>query len=181
MSLSIGLLPTAKRWFRLLPAMLNLTGAITMTGLGSSSALRILIGLKQSTWRISINLFIQADSISRVKEMLRSRNYSVSGDQWPVLLYKDELYDAENPWRGLFKNRLLILVSMISSRQPHSFSSVSLKAFKHIFTSPSSVEKEPKATRSGNARIHGMIAVTIPSIAYVATQVCYFDIGTQTT
>jgi len=46
-----------------------------------------------------------------------------------------------------------------------------MQAYKHIFTSPSSVEKEPKATRSGNARIHGMMQVTLPSIAYVATQV----------
>src|ERR1700691_4872362 len=45
-----------------------------------------------------------------------------------------------------------------------------MQAYKHIFTSPSSVEKEPKATRSGNARIHGMTQVTLPSIAYVATQ-----------
>jgi hypothetical protein len=33
------------------------------------------------------------------------------------------------------------------------------------------VDKEPKATRSGNARIHGMTQVTAPSIAYVAMQV----------
>ena len=46
-----------------------------------------------------------------------------------------------------------------------------MQAYKYIFTSPSSVEKEPKATRSGNARIHGMTQVTMPSIAYVATQV----------
>lgn len=45
------------------------------------------------------------------------------------------------------------------------------QAYKHIFTSPSSVEKEPKATRSGNARIHGMTQVTPASIAYIATQV----------
>jgi hypothetical protein len=44
------------------------------------------------------------------------------------------------------------------------------KAFKYIFTSPSSVEKEPKATRSGNARIHGMTKVTAASIAYISTQ-----------
>ncbi|KIM91266.1 hypothetical protein PILCRDRAFT_1435 [Piloderma croceum F 1598] len=37
--------------------------------------------------------------------------------------------------------------------------------------SPSSVEKEPKATRSGNAQIHRMTKVTPPSIVYVATQV----------
>jgi len=42
--------------------------------------------------------------------------------------------------------------------------------------SPSSVEKEPKATRSGNARIHGMTQVTAASIAYIATQVrIYFS------
>ena len=40
-----------------------------------------------------------------------------------------------------------------------------------MFTSPSSVEKEPKATRSGNARLHGMTQVTPASIAYIATQV----------
>ena len=49
-----------------------------------------------------------------------------------------------------------------------------IQAYKHIFTSPSSVEREPKATRSGNARIHGMTCVTLPSIAYVATQVSNF-------
>jgi hypothetical protein len=45
------------------------------------------------------------------------------------------------------------------------------KAYKHIFTSPSSVDKVAKATRSGNARIHGMTRVTPASIAYIATQV----------
>ncbi|KIJ13610.1 hypothetical protein PAXINDRAFT_13568 [Paxillus involutus ATCC 200175] len=45
-----------------------------------------------------------------------------------------------------------------------------VSAFKHIFTSPSSVDQEPKATRSGNARIHGMRCVTKASIAYITTQ-----------
>jgi hypothetical protein len=45
------------------------------------------------------------------------------------------------------------------------------QAFRHIFTSPSSVDREPKATRAGNARLHGMTAVTGASIAYVTTQV----------
>jgi hypothetical protein len=34
------------------------------------------------------------------------------------------------------------------------------------------VEKEAKATRSGNARIHGMTRVTTASLSYTATQVC---------
>ena len=41
------------------------------------------------------------------------------------------------------------------------------KTLKHIFTLPSSVDREAKATRSGNARIHGMSSVTPASIAYV--------------
>ena len=47
-----------------------------------------------------------------------------------------------------------------------------LQAYKHIFTSPSSMEEEVKATRSGNAHIHGMTRVTTGSLAYVAMQVC---------
>ncbi|KAG2092132.1 uncharacterized protein F5147DRAFT_657752 [Suillus discolor] len=62
-------------------------------------------------------------------------------------------YDPDDPWNGLLRSRLLV------------------NAFRHIFMSPSSVEKEPKATRAGNARLHGMTAVTAPSVAYVATQV----------
>ena len=46
-----------------------------------------------------------------------------------------------------------------------------LQAYRHIFTSPSSVEKEVKATRSGNAHIHGMTRVTPASLAYIATPV----------
>ncbi|KAG1764151.1 hypothetical protein EDD22DRAFT_979141 [Suillus occidentalis] len=63
------------------------------------------------------------------------------------------IYDPDDPWCGLLRSRLLVC------------------AYKHVFTSPSSVEKEPKATRSGNARLHGMICVTIASISYIATQV----------
>ncbi|KAJ3549076.1 hypothetical protein NMY22_g1014 [Coprinellus aureogranulatus] len=73
-----------------------------------------------------------------------------------MFVYRDEKYDPEEPWRGLFRSRLLVSSS---------------KAFKHIFTSPSSVENDPKATRSGNARIHGMTSVTPASVAYIATQV----------
>lgn len=46
-----------------------------------------------------------------------------------------------------------------------------VQAFKHVFTCPSSVEKETRATRSGNAEIHGMRSVTVASLAYIATLV----------
>ncbi|KIM89596.1 hypothetical protein PILCRDRAFT_60503 [Piloderma croceum F 1598] len=77
----------------------------------------------------------------------------VSGDQWPIFVYQGYTYDPDDPWNGLLWSTILV------------------SGYKHIFTSPSSVEQEPKATRSGNARIHGMTRVTAASIAYIATQI----------
>ncbi|KAG1893986.1 uncharacterized protein F5891DRAFT_962141, partial [Suillus fuscotomentosus] len=90
---------------------------------------------------------------AETRENLRSGEILVCGDQWPVFLYAHHTYDAEDPWCGLLRSRLLTC------------------AYKHVFTSPSSVDKDPKATRSGNARLHGMNRVTVASIAYIATQV----------
>ncbi|KAG2141304.1 hypothetical protein DEU56DRAFT_734239 [Suillus clintonianus] len=87
----------------------------------------------------------------QTKENLRSGEMLVSGDQWPIFLYANQVYNPEDPWCGLLRSRLC--------------------AYKYVFTSPSSVDREPKATRSGNARLHGMISVTVASIAYIATQV----------
>lgn len=87
------------------------------------------------------------------KEKLRNGEMLIPGDQWPIFLYGGYTYDPEDPWRGLFRSRLLV------------------SAYKHVFTSPSSVDKIAKATRSGNARIHGMTHVTPASVAYIATQV----------
>ncbi|GBE89789.1 hypothetical protein SCP_1701140 [Sparassis crispa] len=92
-------------------------------------------------------------SNDETKQLLRDGETVISGDQWPIFLYRNSIYDAEDPWNGLFRSGLLVSV------------------YKHIFTSPSSVEREPKATRAGNARIHGMTKVTPASIGYVATQV----------
>ncbi|KAF6756910.1 hypothetical protein DFP72DRAFT_846283 [Ephemerocybe angulata] len=91
-----------------------------------------------------------------VQAALRNKELSVTGAHWPKFVYKDEQYNPTLPWKGLFRSELLVKV---------------FRGFKHIFTSPSSVDDEPRATRSGNARIHGMNQVTRPSLAYVATQV----------
>ncbi|KAF8445724.1 hypothetical protein L210DRAFT_3610352 [Boletus edulis BED1] len=50
-------------------------------------------------------------------------DFLVTSDSWPAFLYEGETYDPKDPRKGLFKNLLL------------------LKAFKHIFTSPSSALK----------------------------------------
>ncbi|KAJ3518520.1 hypothetical protein NMY22_g13631 [Coprinellus aureogranulatus] len=90
----------------------------------------------------------------KIRRDLTSGQLVPSGDMWPRFLYRHYEYDPDNPWEGLFRSSLLVM------------------AYKHIFTSPSSVYGSPsKATRSSNARIHGMMEVTAPSIAYIATQV----------
>ncbi|KIJ59841.1 hypothetical protein HYDPIDRAFT_32833 [Hydnomerulius pinastri MD-312] len=89
---------------------------------------------------------------SDVKMKLVSGQIQVAGDQWPIFLYANYTYDPEDPWNGLLQSGILV------------------SAFKHIFTSPSSVDQEPKATQSGNAQIHRMWLVTKASIAYIATQ-----------
>ncbi|KAG1767596.1 hypothetical protein EV702DRAFT_1182097 [Suillus placidus] len=88
-------------------------------------------------------------SHSETKAQLQSGEIIVTGDQWLLFLYADYHYDPEDPWNGLLY----------------------LQAYKHVFTSPSSIDREPKATRSGNAQIHGMTRITLPSIAYIATQI----------
>ncbi|KAG2135608.1 hypothetical protein BD769DRAFT_1627061 [Suillus cothurnatus] len=87
------------------------------------------------------------------KLALKSGETAVHGDQWPMFLYARYEYDPEDPWRGLLRGEILVF------------------GFKHVFTSPSSVDKEPKATRSSNAYLHGMKSMTKGSLAYVATQV----------
>ncbi|PSS05514.1 hypothetical protein PHLCEN_2v3796 [Hermanssonia centrifuga] len=89
------------------------------------------------------------------KEQLRLGEIQLSGEQWSHFLYQNYTFNPANPWEGLFRSELLV------------------NGYKFIFTSPSSVENEPKATRSGNARIHDMKKVTLPSLAYVATQVWF--------
>lgn len=122
--------------------------------------------------KFSDHRLCRAKALFRVKEKLRSGELAVSGDQWPLFLYQGYNYDPEDPWNGLFKSTLLIFVSDLIPISFLFYLCLELRqAYKHIFTSPSSVEKDPKATRSGNARIHGMYKVTLASIAYVATQV----------
>jgi hypothetical protein len=62
------------------------------------------------------SLIAQTDNnishLFRVKNMLRSQEYVVQGDQWPLLLYKNYIYDGENPWKGLLRSHLLVSVSI---------------------------------------------------------------------
>jgi hypothetical protein len=46
----------------------------------------------------------------RIKEKLRSGQFQVAGDQWPIFLYANCMYDSDNPWNGLLHSGLLVSV-----------------------------------------------------------------------
>lgn len=107
------------------------------------------------------------------------------------MLYLDYTFDSGNIEKGLFRSALLLKVSRAISNGQHCL--FETKAFKHIFTSPSSAKEvegdgngadaimasqhrrtseSDAATRSHVANIIGMKMVTPRSIAYTACQVC---------
>lgn len=92
-------------------------------------------------------------------------DFLVTAYSWPTFLYENELFDPNNPTDGLFKGKLLV------------------KAFKQIFTSPTSVLKmddessprkrrrrDERRTRSHVASLLGMKSVSPRAVAYTAVQ-----------
>lgn len=111
----------------------------------------------------------------RIRRELKSGHLVPSGDMWPRFLFRSYEYSAADPWDGLLRSSLLVKVCDARAFFSLDSSAEYLpQAFKHVFTSPSSVyqgDGTSKSTKSSNARIHGMASVTIPSLAYIATQV----------
>ncbi|KAG0694654.1 hypothetical protein DFH29DRAFT_1006133 [Suillus ampliporus] len=115
-------------------------------------------------------------SLTSTKEKIRDRDsdFLVTAYSWLAFLYKDYSFDSANIEKGLFRSTLL------------------LKAFKHVFTSPSSAKEidgngngadvitahqrhrrsseNDAANRSHVANIIGMKTVTLRTIAYTACQ-----------
>ena len=50
--------------------------------------------------------------LHRVKANLRDGTLIVKGDQWPIFLYENQLFDQDDPWKGLLKGRLVFNVRM---------------------------------------------------------------------
>ena len=48
----------------------------------------------------------------RTKSKLVNGQIQVAGDQWPVFLYANYMYDPEDPWNGLLRSGLLVSVSL---------------------------------------------------------------------
>ncbi|KAH7917428.1 hypothetical protein BV22DRAFT_1026345 [Leucogyrophana mollusca] len=92
---------------------------------------------------------------TEIKEKIRNYHpdYLVTAYSWPAFLYKNNIYDPNNPSVGLFKGSLLV------------------KAFKHIFTSPSSASDSPsddeeqprKKQRASGERLHNQLRFAFSS------------------
>jgi hypothetical protein len=54
------------------------------------------------------------DPFPRTRESLRAGNLIVAGDDWPLFLYQDYKYYADDVWRGLFRSALLVSVSVLN-------------------------------------------------------------------
>ena len=46
-----------------------------------------------------------------VKSKLRNGEILVTGDQWPIFLYTNFIFDPEEPWKGLLWSAILVLVA----------------------------------------------------------------------
>ena len=66
----------------------------------------------------------------------------VPGDQWPIFIYAHCEYKPEDMWKGAFRSAILVTVKL---NQPSIFKQTAPQAYKHMFTSPSSVNKIFKA------------------------------------
>ncbi len=49
---------------------------------------------------------------TRVRTKLASGEMAVFGDQWPLFVYTNLKYDPDDPWSGLFRNHILVWVSI---------------------------------------------------------------------
>jgi hypothetical protein len=61
----------------------------------------------------------------RIKEKLRNGDIAVSGDQWPIFIYHGYHYDPEDPWNGLLRSALLVLVRSSCLCEMHEADSIS--------------------------------------------------------
>jgi hypothetical protein len=144
-------------------------GSITLL-LAPFSAQLVLTGMTPSELPLPLkNLFWYA-ACARALRMTKSQWRAINGHFWYMLTACMILRNLGKDCFGI--NYLFGSIhSHSTSKYSVNWQTYNFQAFKHIFTSPSSVDLDPKATRSGNARIHGMTRVTTASLAYVATQV----------
>ena len=77
---------------------------------GRCCAQQALTGSILSEFPFTISLLNGYHTASRTRSKLVNGQIQVAGDQWPVFLYADYSYDAEDPWNRLLRSALLVSV-----------------------------------------------------------------------
>ena len=95
----------------------RIVGSITLLPAPFSAPL-VLTGMTPGELPLPINLFFLISC--SVREGLKNDEITVAGDQWPLLVYADCAYDPEEPWEGLFRNKLLVWVLLLPSTSKYS-------------------------------------------------------------
>lgn len=68
----------------------------------------------------------RSNKFHRVKAMLASTIQTVTADLWPAVFYQNMQVDAKRPWEGFLRNRLLIMVRLISWYWPAAANAMDL-------------------------------------------------------
>ena len=94
--------------------MEKLEGGLITSELELYFAQQDLIGTTWSTCLFSDSCVLDDLMSQRTKTKLSNGEMQVKGDQWPIFLYADYMYDSEDPWNGLLRSGLLVSVSFIT-------------------------------------------------------------------
>ena len=85
------------------------------------------------------------------REKLSSGEMPVCGDQWPMLMHADQEHDPQEPWEGLFRGQRpdFCLGSHAFVLFIHRCLFRRAEAYRHIFTSPSSLVERGESNKIG--------------------------------
>ena len=95
---------------------------------------------------------------------------------YPLFLWKDDIYDDDSPFTGFLRNILLVKVRGFIYKSAGSTLNPS-QALRHIAISPSSADSGGNhSSKKGYAALNGITKVTVPAIAYSAVMVGFFSL-----
>jgi hypothetical protein len=80
-------------------------------------------------------------SNAETKDKLRNGEIIVSGDRWPIFLYRNYSYDPSNPWDGLLQSTLLVSASSNQllctlGRADHRYRHSSISSHRRVLSTP---------------------------------------------
>jgi hypothetical protein len=104
--------------------------------------------------------------------MVKDGTIQICAAEWPAFLYDQKQYNPKYEETGILKGEVLVQVcfSLLFNICMLTFQ----KAFRHIFTGPSSaICGRSESTKPSKAQLHGLTAVTARTIAYAAVQVLH--------